>query len=531
MGVDRVGAPARPPRPRHDRRAVVQAAAGPGPRAAVGPRRRDARGVDGAHARGRGALARCSPTGSAPRLAGPLAGRGRRAQPRAERRPLPHRAARLRRAGAHRADARRRRSPPRRDAATGRSCSSRWPGSSAPRRGSCSGPTASSCGCASRACARCVAAAVVLPPALWLGLDWIGSGDPLHASSTATSATEGSAANAKVPAFEVVRRAADAVIVPTLILAAVGVALAARRRDRPVLSLAALALGWIAVVAIMAEVGFTGTRRYLAAPAAALCVVAGVGLVWLLDAVRERRARDRGGGRGRASSRSCPRCCAPARTPACSASRAARPTSATSCVRAVDRAGGRAAVLRAGRPAINPWLQTALAWELDVPLSGVQATWSSSRRHPHWAPPALVFRAPARLAGPRPALPRGVRDRRRDPIGTLAGAARRGVSPRRRYRGGGWSSSRNAPTSSCGAAPDGAVDRRALLPLRPAHRRRRARHPAAALRLGHARVVGAGRRLGRRPRRRRARPLPRADHQRAGRRLAGAPSSAAGSAA
>ena len=126
--------------------------------------------------------------------------------------------------------------------------------------------------------------------------------------------------------------------------------------------------------------------------------------------------------------RSCPRSCAPARTRACSASRAARPTSATSCARAVARVGGRAAVLRAGRPAINPWLQTTLAWELDVPLSGVQATWSSSRRHPHWAPPALVFRAPARLAGPRPALPAGVTRRRRGPIGTLAGAARRGVS-------------------------------------------------------------------------------------------------------
>src|SRR3954449_82871 len=47
------------------------------------------------------------------------------------------------------------------------------------------------------------AAAVVLPPVLWLGMDWIGSGNPLHASSTATSATEGSAANAKVPAVEV----------------------------------------------------------------------------------------------------------------------------------------------------------------------------------------------------------------------------------------------------------------------------------------------------------------------------------------
>ncbi|MGZ6709874.1 MAG: hypothetical protein ACXVFN_23405 [Solirubrobacteraceae bacterium] len=253
-----------------------------------------------------------------------------------------------------------------------------------------------------------VAAAVILPPALWLGLDWIGSGDPLHASSTATSATEGSAANAKVPALEVVRRAADAVIVPTLILAAVGVAFAARRRDRAVLSLAGLALGWIAVVAIMAEVGFTGTRRYLAAPAAALCVVAGVGLVWLLDAVRERRARIAVGIAvavlalvpALLRAREDARMLSVARSQA---------NQRDELVRAIGRAGGRAAVLRPGRPAINPWLQTALAWELDVPLSGVQATWSSSRRHPHWAPPALVFRAPARLAGPRPALPRGVR--------------------------------------------------------------------------------------------------------------------------
>ena len=253
-----------------------------------------------------------------------------------------------------------------------------------------------------------VAAAVVLPPALWLGLDWIGSGDPLHASSTATSATEGSAANAKVPALEVVRRAGDAIIVPTLILAAIGVAFAVRRRDRPVLSLAALALGWIAVVAIMAEVGFTGTRRYLAAPAAALCVVAGVGLVWLLEAVREGRARIA------VAIAIAVLALAPALLRAREEARMlsvarSQADQRDELVRAVDRAGGRAAVLRPGHPAINPWLQTALAWQLDVPLSGVQATWSSSRRHPHWAPPALVFRAPARLAGPRPALPSGVR--------------------------------------------------------------------------------------------------------------------------
>jgi hypothetical protein len=251
------------------------------------------------------------------------------------------------------------------------------------------------------------AVAVVLPPALWLGLDWAGSGDPLHASATATEATEGSAAHASVPALEVVRRAADAVIVPTLVLAAVGLAAAWQRRDRRVLSLAALALGWIAVVALMAEFGFTGTRRYLAAPAAALCVVAGVGLAWLLDAVRERRAR-------------IATACAVGALALVPALLRAREEARTLSVarsqadqlaelrRAVDRAGGRAVVLRAGAPAINPWLQTALAWELRVALNGIQPAWASSRRHPHWAPPALVFRAPARLAGPRPALPRGV---------------------------------------------------------------------------------------------------------------------------
>ncbi|HEX5897909.1 MAG TPA: hypothetical protein VFY32_00830 [Solirubrobacteraceae bacterium] len=250
-------------------------------------------------------------------------------------------------------------------------------------------------------------AAVVLAPVLWLGLDWIGSGDPLHGSSTATSATEGSAANASVPAFEVVRRAADAIILPTLLLAGVGIVAGVRRRDRAVLSLAALALGWIAVVAIMAEVGFTGTRRYLAAPAAALCVLAGVGLVWLLDAVTERRVRLAVAGAigllalvpAVLRAREDARMLSVARSQA---------DQRDELRRAVARVGGRTAVLRSGRPAINPWLQTALAWELSVHLSGVQATWASSKRHPHWAPPALVFRAPSRLAGPRPALPVGV---------------------------------------------------------------------------------------------------------------------------
>jgi hypothetical protein len=250
--------------------------------------------------------------------------------------------------------------------------------------------------------------AVAVPPALWLGLDWAGSGDPLHASSTATEATEGSAAHASVPALEVARRAADAVIVPTLVLAAVGVVEAARRRDRRVLALGALAIAWIAIVAVMAEAGFTGTRRYLAAPAAAVCVVSGVGLAWLLAAVPRGRARAAAA-------------CAVAALSLAPALLRAREEARTLSVargqadqlrelrRAVAKVGGRGAVKRVGRPAVNPWVQTALAWELHTPLDDVQATWASTKRHPHWTPPALVFRAPARLAGPRPALRPGTR--------------------------------------------------------------------------------------------------------------------------
>jgi hypothetical protein len=138
--------------------------------------------------------------------------------------------------------------------------------------------------------------------------------------------------------------------------------------------------------------------------------VAGVGLAGLLDAVRERRAR-LALAAAIAALALVPallRAREEARTLSVARSQADQ---LSELRRAVDRAGGRAAVLRAGRPAINPWLQTALAWELHVALDGIQPTWASSRRHPHWAPPALVFRAPARLAGPRPVLPRGTKAR------------------------------------------------------------------------------------------------------------------------
>ena len=251
-------------------------------------------------------------------------------------------------------------------------------------------------------------AAVVLAPALWLGLDWIGSGNPLHASSTATSATEGSAANASVPALRG-RPARGRRGHPPHARPRGGGDRGRGAAPRP---RGAVARGARAGLDRRGrDHGRGRLHRHPALPRRARGGAVRPGGRGVRVAAG-RRARAAGpprrGVRDRRRRRSCPRSCAPARTRACSASRAARPHQRDELRRAVDRAGGRAAVLRAGRPAINPWLQTTLAWDLDVPLSGVQATWASSKRHPHWAPPALVFRAPARLAGPRPALPAGV---------------------------------------------------------------------------------------------------------------------------
>ncbi len=130
-------------------------------------------------------------------------------------------------------------------------------------------------------------AAVVLlvaaAPAIWLGLDLLGSGSALESSEIAQTSPLGSAARASSPGLTVFARAADPVLLPVLVLALVSVPLAWRRRNAAVLTLASAALTWVIVVAVMAEGGFTGRRRYLILAAALLCVLAGVAAGWLAD--------------------------------------------------------------------------------------------------------------------------------------------------------------------------------------------------------------------------------------------------------
>jgi hypothetical protein len=248
-----------------------------------------------------------------------------------------------------------------------------------------------------------LAGGLVLVPCLWVGLDWWGSGDFLHGGSVARSTPAASAALTDHPALTVCRRAAELVTAPLLAAATGAVVVAVRRRIAVVAALGVATLLWVAAVALMAEAGFTGNVRYMAVPAGLLAVLAGVGVGWLVAAFEPGRARRAAAvaaallvlGFAFAPARSSGRWLSVARE---------QSAQLDELERAAERAGGRSGVLAHGRPAINPSLQTALAWQLRVPLEQVQPTWGSALARPHWRPPALVFRAPPRLAGPAPSL-------------------------------------------------------------------------------------------------------------------------------
>ena len=252
---------------------------------------------------------------------------------------------------------------------------------------------------------------IVSPAILWSALDWLGSGGLAQGAETAQSTTPTTAANAASPSLEVVSRLGDSVILPVLLLAVVAVVIAWRRGNRQLLLIALLAAGWVLVVALMAEFGFTGARRYLIGPAALTCVLAGVGAGWLIATVSVRSAKYAAAGAltilflgfGLFVLRTDARLLSVARE-------AAKQSDQLSG--AVAAVGGRDAVVSVGKPAINPYEQTALAWELNLPLNEVQGTWASTQLRPNWQPPAVVFVAPVRLAGPKPAFGPRVKSRK-----------------------------------------------------------------------------------------------------------------------
>jgi hypothetical protein len=249
-----------------------------------------------------------------------------------------------------------------------------------------------------------VLALALLPvPVLWFGPDVIGAGGALGASDAARgTASPQSAVYADVPAFEVLVDFAELVTPPVLLAAVLGVILGGRTAR----VLAAGALAWVALVAVMTQAGYAGNPRYNVAPAAVACVLAGVGIAAIVRRITT------------GSDASSARIEDPPTRRAAGLVLAALLGAATLAFTAgdlsdqvdelgaradrreqlgalVDRAGGPAAIARCGPVFTNQPMKAMLAWRLDVDMEHL----ADPPR-----PPGAVFRAPPGYDG-GPALP------------------------------------------------------------------------------------------------------------------------------
>ncbi|HYI17944.1 MAG TPA: hypothetical protein VD836_04510 [Solirubrobacteraceae bacterium] len=124
-----------------------------------------------------------------------------------------------------------------------------------------------------------IAAAAVLVPAAWFVPELLGSGDALRSSDRAQIPNPGQPALADVPFLASLEDAAGLPLWPLWVGVAVLAAAAVRaRRATPALLPAAAGAAWLAIVALMAEAGFSGEARYAVPGAAMLAISGAVGL-------------------------------------------------------------------------------------------------------------------------------------------------------------------------------------------------------------------------------------------------------------
>jgi hypothetical protein len=231
-----------------------------------------------------------------------------------------------------------------------------------------------------------VAGAFALTGLLWFVPEYFGSGNFLRAAERARDANPDAAANADRPFLEVFRRSQDILMVPVLIGAVIGTAYAIARRERALGAIAAGAAVLMVAVALMTEAGFAGNLRYVALPAALVCVLAGVGWTWLVGSVRRRAGRAAAGALVAALV---------AGTAAWSGDMQGDLRMSIRLIghearfygeadRAIAIAGGRAAVLACGGIFTGNFSTQALAWRLHVHAEQVDISVRT-------APPGTVF--------------------------------------------------------------------------------------------------------------------------------------------
>jgi hypothetical protein len=139
-----------------------------------------------------------------------------------------------------------------------------------------------------------VLASGALTVVAWLVPEYLGSGDWMRAAARAREPNPDSAAFADFPFLETFRRSASVLMPPLLLGAAIALVRAWRARDRVQLILAGVATALMVAVAAMTQAGFAGNLRYVALPAALVCVLAGAGWVELVRDAAARSGRGAG---------------------------------------------------------------------------------------------------------------------------------------------------------------------------------------------------------------------------------------------
>jgi hypothetical protein len=130
----------------------------------------------------------------------------------------------------------------------------------------------------------------VLLIVLWFVPEYFGSGDFFRAAVRARDPNPDSAAFAKHPFLEVFHRSENVLTRPVYAGGVIAVIFAALKpkEHRIPLAMAAISTILMVSVAAMTQLGFAGNLRYVALPAAFVCVLAGAGWVWLVRATNAR---------------------------------------------------------------------------------------------------------------------------------------------------------------------------------------------------------------------------------------------------
>ena len=224
---------------------------------------------------------------------------------------------------------------------------------------------------------------LVLVPALWLGPPWIGSGDALLAAQHAAAYDGRLGAD---PARALLTRGANDQVAP-LLIAGIGfvVVAAVRDRDRTVLALGAGVIAWWAIVVAMTAVGYPGLERFYLPAAGLISVLGAAGIARLAQlAAASAAGHARLAAAGALAALIALSVWGSSQRISDAWSNVGLAAQASRMIGRMDRvvadAGGRRVLLRCGSRsfiAVNHSLQTALAWDLHVPLERVSGAMSA----------------------------------------------------------------------------------------------------------------------------------------------------------